>query len=783
MRLVYITLGWATGMILANTADLPPETWFFLSLLMAIGVAFGWASRDYRIINIALLALTIGGFRYALVPTTSDIAQYNLSGGLTITGIIIDDPDIRDDRVQFRVDTETFTQGGQTSPTSGLVLVRAPRTTTASYGDRVNVAGSLITPGEFDTFSYADFLARQGIYSIMTDAAIETVSSGHGIAFYSAIFDLRRTANDAINQALPEPQAGLLSGILLGNERGIAPELEEDFSRVGASHVIAISGFNMVIIAGVVMSLLSTNQERPPVWAALVGLTIVAFYTLLVGANAAVVRAAIMSGVLIIGQVLDRRTYVPTSLAFVALLMSIHDPNVFWDISFQLSFFATLGLALFVTPLTVGFDSLLFRFLPASWARTTSNFLSEPLIVTIAAQIFTLPLILLYFNRLSIVTIIVNLLIVPVQTPLLLFGGFATILALIIPALAQIIFWIDMVLLGWTIGVVRLFAQLPFADVEFRVPARLIALYFVVMIGWALMHATQPRWWLWINRQIRRQALLTTLIISGSALVILIGAIWLSRPDDHLDVWFLDVGHSNGVLIETPNGAHILVDGGRFPSRLLTALGDRLPFTDRTIEVLIITQPDAFDYAALPPLLARYTAGVAITNGQPNLSEAYLQLQDSLAETDIVEVTAGYAITTDDGVTIEVLHPQTQPTLGDTLDDGAIVLRVSYGEVSFLIASDLSAEAQQELLDNGEFPLATVLQLPQHGTARSLNTDFLNAVQPQAIVLQSDPANRRGDPAPQIIDMLPDVPLLRTDERGTIHMWTDGENLWTEDYN
>lgn len=780
MRLVYITIGWVIGMILAANTGMPTETWLILCVIMAVGVVVGWSSRTYRIFNIALLILTLGGLRYSLVPTSSDVAQYNLSGGLTLQGTIIDPPDIRDDRIQFRITSESMTRGGQTIDTNGLVLVRAPRSADIAYGDRISVTGLLITPGEFDTFSYADFLARQGVYSIMTNASIKVLSSGHGSPFYRAIYDVRDQANSYINNALPEPQAGLLSGILLGADRGISPALENDFSRVGASHVIAISGFNMVIIAGVIMSILSPGAEKPRPIAAVTGLIVIAIYTILVGANAAVIRAALMSGLLIVGQVLNRRTYVPASLAFVAVLLSFFDPNVLWDISFQLSFFATLGLALFVEPLTQRFNTLLFYLFPAPYARPLSNFLSEPLIVSIAAQIFALPIIIVYFSRVSLVALLVNLLIIPVQAPLLLFGGAATILAFILPAFAQLLYWIDLVMLSWTIGVVRAFADLPFADTEFRVNSRLIVLYFVVILGWSLMHATQPTWWRWLGVQVRRQTVLATLVISGISLAILMGAVALSRPDGKLNVWFLDVGHSNGVLIETPRGAQILVDGGRFPSRLLTEIGDRLPFTDRDIEVLVITQPDEFDYAALPALLSRYSATTVLTNGQPNLSDSYSDLQEAIVDSQVITVQEGYTVEIDDGVLVEVLHPSTQPDLRDSLDDGAVVLRVSYGDVSFLLTSDLSRDAQEDMLASGILPLATVMQLPQHGTARSLSADFVAAVQPQAIAAQIDPANRRGDPDSVILDIVGDIPIFRTDVSGTLHFWTDGQNLWTD---
>jgi beta-lactamase superfamily II metal-dependent hydrolase len=132
----------------------------------------------------------------------------------------------------------------------------------------------------------------------------------------------------------------------------------------------------------------------------------------------------------------------------------------------------------------------------------------------------------------------------------------------------------------------------------------------------------------------------------------------------------------------------------------------------------------------------------------------------------------------DDGTLIEVLHPTITPTINDNLNDGAVVLRVTYGEISFLLTSDISQTGQSMLLESGHYPLATVMSLPQHGTQRSLNEEFLATVQPQAIILQSDIANRRGDPNSDTMLLLGDIPVFRTDEDRTLHLWTDGSALW-----
>ena len=388
---------------------------------------------------------------------------------------------------------------------------------------------------------------------------------------------------------------------------------------------------------------------------------------------------------------------------------------------------------------------------------------------------------MLYFSRLSLVSLPINLLIIPVQAPLLIIGILATLAAFIVPPpLAQLLYWYDLLLLAWTTAVVRLVAQLPAADVEFHIDPRFVALYFFILIGVALMQAAQPAWAHHLGNFLRQRAIVSAAAFAGVGTVLLVGAVFFSRPDHRFHLWLLDVGHSNAMLMQTPGGAQILIDGGRFPSRLLTAIGDRIPFNDQQIDVLVLTQPDENEYGALSAVLDRYDIGVMLTNGQDNLSPAFETLQERLVNEDVIAVQAGYTLEMDDGVTIEVLHPQTEPELGDSLDDFTLVLRVRYGEVTFLLTSDVSTAGQQLLLENGQWPLATVLQMPQHGSTRTIDEDFLQAVQPQIALVQADAANRRGDPNPDTLRSLDDIPVYRTDEHGVIHLWTDGQVLWTQ---
>ncbi len=781
MRLIVIAAAWVVGLSLARALpEIQPQQWFAFIAAAAL-VCLLFRRRLPWWLLAGVVAFSAGGFRQSLVPNSSDIARHNGYSG-TITGLVVSEPVARADRTLLRVASEAIFVNSENVKTSGLVLVEAEGAPGAAYGDRITATGRLAPPATGDAFSYADYLGRQGVFSIMRNGAVAVIDSGHGSPLLSALSKLRRSVQGYIAAALPEPEAGLLTGILLGVEDGISPELDEAFSRVGAAHVIAISGFNMVIVSGIVARAMSSVFGRNKTIVTLNALSAIAVYALFVGASPGIMRAALMSGLVVIGSQLKRKTFVPSSLAFAALLLSLHDPNVLLDVGFQLSFLAVLGLGLFADPISARFRRLLERFLPERHAGLLHAFLNEPLIVSIAAQITTLPLVALYFGRLSLAALPVNLLIVPAQTALLLLGMAATVVYAFSPLLGTLLYWADMVFVSWTIAIARAFAGLPFAELAVDLDGRLIQAAYLFLIGGAIVHAARPPIWARILDFVRQYSVIALVGASGGVILVLTAAMTLSRADGHLRVWLLDVGHGNAILAQTPGGAHMLVDGGPYPARLLTAIGDRLPFYDREIELLVITHPDGWDIAALAQVLERYSVGAVLYHGQENQDDGFDRIRQRLlgSATPVVPVKAGYELRLSDGARIEVLHPQRQPKITDRLNAHVMVLRLSFGDVSFLLTSDLSAEGQREMLAAAAVRHATVLQIPQHGTARALEDGFLAAVQPQIAVLQSDIANRRGDPHPDTLEKLGETELYRTDEGGTIHLYTDGKTLSIE---
>ncbi len=781
MTLLYLVAAWSAGIFLASSRQTSAGSWLAAagaSLLLAYAVR---RRRSWRmtLIYTALLALGAGRYAWAARPVSSDhIAHYADAGYVTFTGLVARDPDLRDKYAGLYVQAEKISIDHVEHPAQGMVLVQAPRYETYVYGDRVCVGGQLLTPPEFDTFSYRDYLARQGIRALVPNAEVEVVAHDQGRPWYALLYRLKDRAQHTIDRLLPSPQAPLLSGILLGNESGLSAKVRDAFNATGTAHIIAISGSNMIVVIGILMGLLAPAfGQRRATWITLLG---VAAYTAFVGANPAVVRAAIMGGLSLWAVQLGRKAYGLTSLAFSIWLMSLWNPLVLWDVGFQLSIAATAGLVLFSRDLTRGFEKLLLRGFERRTVRQISGVLAEPLIVSVAAQITTTPLILLYFGRLSLLTLLANLLIVPAQAYVMTLGGLAVLFGMLLPVFGEPLAWVVWLPLSYTLAIVRALGHFEWASIQVNFSPSWAWGVYAALLGFALLWIQHPEDRAALFHRLRRSITTPVIIAAGGGVAVLIWVAALSQPDGKLHVWFLDVGQGNAVLIQTPRGAQILVDGGPNPTRLRQEVGDALPFWDRDLDVLVVTQPKSSAINALPALLDRYDVGLVVTNGQSADSDEYRALVRAWG-TRHLTVEAGYHLTTNDGVTLEVLHPQVLPGAETDPDQAGLVLRVSYKDTSFLITPELDASAEEELLEAGWYTGSTVLVLPSHGSDKANPDWFLQAVHPQAAVALVEAGNRTELPAASTLDRLRALSVnsvYRTDQQGTVEMVTNGRTLW-----
>ena len=246
MPFIYLGTGWFIGIWAASALNLPLEILLLGGFIALMGFALWRDNRRATWLWLGVLFAAFGAGRYLLsVPhfDQSSLSTYNTSGEVTVEGVIVAEPDVRDTYINLRINADRITlPDQQTYSINGLLLTRPSRPNDLRYGDRVRVTGELVAPPEFATFSYKDFLARQGIYSMIDRPRVSLIAHDQGSPILAAIFGFRARARGVIAQILPEPSASLLTGILLGDDAGLPTDVQDEFRRTGTTHIIAISG-------------------------------------------------------------------------------------------------------------------------------------------------------------------------------------------------------------------------------------------------------------------------------------------------------------------------------------------------------------------------------------------------------------------------------------------------------------------------------------------------------------------------------------------------------------
>lgn len=453
--------------LFAFVAGVGIRSFFEISNLVYMALAAGGAffivywffNRSAVFLGVAGLVFVCTGFgmmRFSWHESAKEettFLAYANSNTITLRGIVYDAPDAREKNTRLIVRVTEATQGADKTPrgVNGNVLLFVNRYPVFQYGDEVQIRGVLMLPEEFSGFDYPAYLAKDQIYALMYYPQMELLSSGKGNAIKQFLFLLKQKFEQSIERILPEPHAAFLKGILLGSRAGIPEWLLHAFQTTGVTHIIALSGFNITIIADGLSRVLRglSVSPRGTFW---ISFGSIALFTLMVGASPSIVRASVM-GILVLLAAKEGRQYQgPNVLTFAGAMMILHNPAILrFDVAFQLSFLATAGL-LFVAP---RLESR-FRFLPRQFGFRNT------MATTIAAQIMVVPLLVYYFGGVSLVSPISNVLILSLM-PLTMFFGFLGGLAGIIWTSGGIVVGgMAYALISYHVFVVTFLSSIPF---------------------------------------------------------------------------------------------------------------------------------------------------------------------------------------------------------------------------------------------------------------------------------------------------------------------------------
>jgi len=722
---------------------------------------------------VLLICFALGGWRFqAALPenTPEFIGWYNdRYREMIIEGVLIKPAEKFDayQRLQLKAEKVRTPAESQFTQVFGDIYVYVTGDSDWRYGDRLQVQGSLNAPPSDSDFSYEAYLYRREIYSLMPYAKATLLSRGNGNPLMAAIYSLKSKSLAMLYQLFPDPEASLLAGILLGVESNIPEDVYQAFRQTGTAHIIVISGFNITILAGLFSTVFGRLLGR---WrGALVSTLAIGLYTILVGAEAAVVRAAIMGGLSLYACQLGRRQTGINSLAFVAAIMALFSPHILWDVGFQLSFAATLGLVLYADAFTQWITRLLGKILPPSWVEKAAGWIGEYLLFTIAAQIMTLPIILYYFHNLSLVSLLANPVILPVQPFVMTLGGVALCLGLLWQPVGQVVGYLTWPFVAYTIRCVEWFASfqggwLPVSDISLWV----IWLYYGILLFLTFggMHHVKIK-----------KAIKPGLVVACLSLVtILVWQTVFTGGDGKLHLTVLDVcpGNTSGeaLLIKTPGGRNILINSGPDTRALSQALGRRMPVVQSGLDWLIVAEGSERQLNTLVSLIQRHPPQNVLWAGRINASSASRQVSQRLSEMNIKISPGlpGQKLDLGEGAQLQIL----------TVSSHGGVFLLTWGNFRALLPLGLDLDTVRWLNTAYQDYPVDVFLLANNGHILFNPPAFIQKIQPRLVVLSVAAADNQGLPSPHILDTVADYSFFRTDQDGWIHITTDGEKMWVE---
>jgi competence protein ComEC len=801
MPLLWLSLLFLVGILLGANFSLPTSIWLFLAaatlvvwlLWLALKRSDDRLAKDWsdlaqspiylkisRLIPtfplsfpLLLLALLIGAARYQSAQPVIEpdfIAWYNdMDGEVTVEGVLVKPPDLRDSYTNLRVkvDQLRFAQNLPFIAVDGLVLVKVPPGEMYHYGDRLRLHGRLETPPVDEDFSYRDYLALKGVYAYMGRAYATPVGENQGNPVLKAIYAIKERALTVVYQIYPDPEASLLAGILLGVEKGIPERVQEDFKKTGTAHIIAISGFNITIIAGLFV-VVFTRLLGPLKGAAVAFMGIVA-YTVLVGGDAAVVRAAIMGGLALLARQVGRRQEGLTSLGVSAAVMALFNPHIPWDVCFQLSFMATLGLVLYAEPFSRAFIEFSNRYLSSEAVQRLVGPVGEYFLYTLAAQLTTLPVTAYHFKRLSLVSLIANPLILPAQPAVMILGGIGVISGLIYLPLGQLAASLAWPFVVYTVRVVEFFGRFDWGVWNM---GNFSLLWVVLFYGALIMVTFKDRLFRSVAVPLR-PALMLSII---GVLTVLVWQQALRTPDGLLHMTLLDVSSASqsgdAILIQTPRGRYLLINGGPSTRALSDSLGRRMPVFHRKLDSLLVGSVREEHIAALPSIIERYSPSEVIWAGREQASRSAYYLHEGLVESGIPITTAesGQVLDLAEGAKLWVLAAGSR---------GAVYL-LEWDRFRALLPIGPGYDDFERFGYGRDLGQVTVLLLADSGYAPTNPPAWIDNLRPQLVLLSVAGGDALELPSPETLEALQGYSLLRTDINGWIHLSTDGEQMWVE---
>lgn len=466
---LFLMLVFILGVGLGSFFDISQKIVLMVAII-AVSLVAVFYRRGSRILNFPvafsaflILAFSAGVLRFDQSESAAKaLTNFNdIIGSVEMVGYVNDEPQKLIDKQRLVLQVKEIRTLEYVTFTDEKVLVTAEMYPEFEYGDLISVEGKLQSPNNFDDFDYINYLAKDDIFSLSYYPKIAEITLTYffrpdqisflekiKMAVFRPIFKLKNAFKDSVSRSIAEPNAALINGILLGSREDIPQSLKDAFNKTGTTHILAISGYNITIVGLYISYLLMFFMRRQKAfWFTTLGIVL---FTVLTGASASVVRAAVM-GILVLTAYREGRFYSMTnSIVFAGALMVLLNPKVLrFDVGFQLSFLATLGLVYLAPVIKERLEKL-----PDFWT------FKENFVATVSAQLMVLPVVLYNFGSFSLLSLPANVLVLPIVPLAMLFGFSAGVFGLAWSRLGETVGLAAWLLAEYEILIVKSFAAI-----------------------------------------------------------------------------------------------------------------------------------------------------------------------------------------------------------------------------------------------------------------------------------------------------------------------------------
>ncbi len=494
-RILYTTiLGFVCGVFIHSLFPVSLSSVYLLLLLSFATLLYYFLitqqQKIFLLIALFLFTSAVGVWRFDISARNIGDLELNESIGqkVTLRGVVDDEPDVREHNTKLTVHVVSINDNNREIPVDSKMIVTVDSYPKYEYGDTISISGTLKRPENFISsgadgepnpngrmFDYVSYLRKDGIFYVMQNAVVERTGENQGWWIRRKLFDFKKSILSKIELEIPAPESALMGGLILGTKQSLGDQLRQDFIRTGTIHIVALSGYNVTIVAEAVMRALGVFLARTA--AIYFGIAGIVLFAIMTGAGSTVVRASVMVILALIARATGRNYDIGRALLIAGFAMVLINPWILvFDISFQLSFLATIGL-IYLTPKVKPW----FHFVTEKFG------LQEIVSATVATNIFVLPFILYKMGILSIVALPVNLLVLPFIPYTMLFGFITSAISFVFHFLALPFGIISYAFLHYELSVIQLFSRLPFAAVTVGFfPLVLVMVIYSFYVWWIL---------------------------------------------------------------------------------------------------------------------------------------------------------------------------------------------------------------------------------------------------------------------------------------------------------